>query len=600
MIQRVHEAKLFPVGRSLKDSGVVIQEYFGFDISFESDDPDARLYVEKLVDDGEETILPGQTVSIMPPGNSEEMIVPGEYLLRMTTRSGTFEAFYTVVSKNYSTDAIRNMRFHLEKLLKGLTYQLERKRFGIYTSNIDLPPTAFFILDKIIENYNALRYYLDSINNNPITDVRKGYKEMVGSKRPDAKSIRWLLGKGASRSPTPSSPIVVNEKHTFLSSNNIENRWIVQIVQYLQRSLRLLAVCMKENVMAKEQQILKLMKEKLELEQKINRQLSNPLHTFSDYRKGINELIKSKERIETEKIPQLQRELSVMNQKRQKLISITATLMQLEKNGWYQEVKNGKAEKATLRMLKDPRYSFLYNFYKELRQLEDEKVTNQKAVYPRKKNSLLLEYYTLSLVIDILLKQDYQWKEGWLADNPNPLLADLPSGEIMRFDADDHYILLSYDSEIERRSQIDSDSSYSRFVCGYDCRPDIRLSIHDKETDSILSAQIIEVKYRRFQYLYNKDIQTKVMEQCFRYNSIEYFDATTGRPRPIVDNVIVVYPRQERVPPVQGKQGNSIVFIQIEPCDPNTDQIPFGYEDLKDKILHFINEHTEKGGTKVG
>lgn len=600
LVIREHHAKLFPASRSLQDSEVIIKEYFGIDITFECDDPDARLYVEKLLDDGEVTILPGQTVPIMPSGNSEDMIVPGEYLLRMTTKNEVYEGFYSVVPKNYSDESIRNLRVHLETVLKGLTYQLDKKRSGVYSSDMDLPPTAYFILDKILENYLSLKYFLNSINDNPISDVRKNYQEMIGSRKPDMRSIRWLLGKGSSRNATPSSPIFVNEKHSYLCTNNAENRFIVHIVKYLLRSLRILAVSLNDSKEVKEKRIERLIVEKQDLDNRIRRQQSNPFHTFSDFRPGIYELIKLRDRIEKDRIPQLERELDGLEQKRKKLVSVTSTLMQFEKNTWYQEIKVGKVERVPYRMFKDTRYSFMYRFYRELKHLEDEQLTTQKAVYPRKKNSLLLEYYIVTQIIDILYEQNYNWISGWLLDNPNPLLAELPSGEIMKFEKDDHYIEIAYDLDIERRSKIDTDASYSRFVCGYDCRPDIRISIHDKEKDTVKSAQIIEVKYRRFQYLYNEDIQTKVMDQCVRYTSIEYFDALTGKPRQIVENVIVVYPRQKGIAPVQGKQGNSIVFVQIEPSDPNTEEKPFGYTQLRERVLEFLHEHIDKGGNKDG
>lgn len=581
-------ATLYPQGNELLHSGVQIEEFYGISVHFVSDDPNSRLYVERLAQDGEEEILPGEIKELMPEGDSEEMIVPGEYLIRLKTNEGKYESFYEISPKHYSESALRNLRNHLEKMLKGLTYQLKKRKSGLYTGQVEHLPSVVLIFDKILERYKPLLNRLESIMASPITDVVKEYRILVGSRRPDLKSQRWLAGKGISRNTNSSAPIHVYEKHSILTRNNIENRWVLRVLQYLSRTLRSLAIGIDEYVMLKKQAVSRLEKDRDDYLYQISKIRQNPFLASSDFRSGSYKL--EKDLFGTEKELAVRRkELQDAIDRKLKLQRMLANLLRYEKSDWFQGIRSNKIEKVTFRLLRDPRYAYLYRFFRELKQLEKQETSTEKTIYPHKKNSLLFEYYAVSLCIEALKSNGFEWTQGWLAETLNPLIIDLPSGTKLRFENETHYVELVYDEEVERSQKVDQDDSYSRFVGGNHRRPDIRLSLHRKENNDIVSGLIIEVKYRRFHYLYNNDIETYVMEQCKSYRNIEFYDAEEKRYKKVFNRVVVLYPKQNRIKPVETRQASSIIFVQIEPSDPEEDERPFGYDKLQRLILEFLN-----------
>jgi hypothetical protein len=79
------------------------------------------------------------------------------------------------------------------------------------------------------------------------------------------------------------------------------------------------------------------------------------------------------------------------------------------------------------------------------------------------------------------------------------------------------------------------------------------------------------------------------MEQCRAYKNIQYYSSINKTTQHKVNHVVVLYPKQDGAKPVELKYGNSIVFIQIEPVDPDSDKLPFGYNELMEQIKNFVN-----------
>lgn len=571
-------------------SGVKISEFFGIMVEFITDDPDARLIVESLVNDGNIIVMPGQVKELMPEGDSEDMIVPDDYLIRVECTHGIYESYYEVEPKNFSMTNIRHIREYLEKLLKGLTLQIEKRKTGFYSDNTEQTPSMIFIFDKIIDRYTILVHHIESIINNPLTDIKKVYKEQIGSRRPDLKSQKWLSGKGASRNVNSHLATFVYEKKTYLSMNNTENKWVLKILTYFQRTLHSLAFGIDQYLMIKEIAYNDHQYQKDKLQSDLDKVLQNPFYSQqSDFKMGVKKLRDDLKKISIQ-LSLENKELNNSRERRSKLQRILITLERYLETDWFKEIDKNNTNKVTLRLLKDSRYAFLYKLYLELKNLENEDNKIDKLVYPRKRNYLLVEYYSVVLCIDILEKIGFQWTKGWKADTLNPLDINLPSGTIMRFDNETHWIELAYDTEVDRSHTIDQDGSYSRFVGELHRRPDIRLSLHNKKSEEVEGALIIEIKYRGFRYLWNNTVETNVMEQCRAYKNIQYYSSINKTTQHKVNHVLVLYPKQEGAKPLELKYGNSIVFIQIEPSDPESGNLPFGYNELTEQIIQFVKK----------
>lgn len=585
------KAVLYPEGQR-KHSGVVISEFFGISVEFICEDPDAVAIIETLNDERVEIIKSGEKKIIMSSGDSEDMLVPDEYLIKVESQYGNFESIYEIDQKKYSVNFVKNLRSCLEDLLKGLTFQIEKRKSGNYTESSELLPPAIFIFDKILEKNQLLSYYLDSINSNPLTDVIKVHKEQIGSRISDSKSQRWLVGKGASKNSNSYLPTFVYEKRTSLNVNNIENKWVMKILKYLRTSLRTLELNLEEQLKNKKNEYQKIDLQKNRAYADFSKSSKYLWYNQNDFKKGRQKLKEDYNNYER-KVIEKDKEIKTLKDKKEKLKKISTILSRFMSIDWLKELDDRATNKITIRLIKDPRYNFLYKLYMELKLLENENSKVDKTVYPRKRNYLLVEYYAVALCIDILEKLNFQWIKGWKADDLNLLEIDLPSGTVMHFENNTHRIELAYDLEIDRSHSIDQDGSYSRFTGEVHRKPDILLSLHNKKNNTVERALVIEVKYRSFKYLWNKDVETKVMEQCKAYKNIEYYDSFTGITERKVNKVIVFYPKQIGAKPVELKSGKSIVFIQIEPNEPNSGELAFGYNELLDQIKGFLGMEGE-------
>lgn len=579
-------AVLYPEGQR-KHSGVIISEFFGISVEFICDDPDAIASIETLNDARIEIVKPGDRKVIMNSGDSEDMLVPDEYLIKVESRYGNFESIYEIDQKKYSINFVKNLRICLEDLLKGLTFQIEKRKSGNYTDSLEQLPPVIFIFDKILERAQLLSYYLESISNNPLTDVIKVHKEQIGSRVSDSKSQRWLLGKGASKNSNLHLPTFVYEKKTSLNINNIENKWLLKILKYLRTALRTLEVNIDEQLKNKTIEYQKIDSQKSKAYNDFSKSSKYVWYNQNDFKKGRQKLQEDYDNYKN-RIIEKDKELKILKDKKEKVKKTSMMIVRFMDMEWLNDLDDRATNKITIRLLKDVRYSFLYKLYMELKVLENENSNIDKTVYPRKRNYLLVEYYAVALCIDIFEKLNFQWIKGWKADDLNLLEIDLPSGTIMCFENSTHRIELAYDREIDRSHSIDQDGSYSRFTGEVHRRPDILLSLHNKETETVERALVIEVKYRSFKYLWNKDVETKVMEQCKAYKNIEYYDASTGLTEHKLKKVIVFYPKQSGAKPVESKNGNSIVFIQIEPNEPGNEELAFGYNELSNQIKEFL------------
>ncbi|MGM0940796.1 MAG: hypothetical protein ACQEWU_07530 [Bacillota bacterium] len=583
----------FPIIATLKagemvDSGVTIGEYEEFYVSIESDDSNAKLLIETYNDVENKTVRPGKKVLLMDGGNSEDMFVPDRYPFKVITKNVIYEGFYTIRPSKINSESLLYLRTYLEKMLRGLSKDLMRERNGLYQNTTDLSPSVIQVYNHIKDNYQKLRlkFLLESIEKNPLTDITKRYKERVGSRRPDSKSLRWLSQKGLSKNPNPHMPTIVNEKHTKLTPNTIENQWVLYIVRFILSSLRQVDSSYTSHMIKLENKIDSKQKEKQKYEDELSFMNSFGYKKMFELNKGHIERCRryiEEHFDEVKKVEKAKKEISHM----------MSCFSSFEMTPWVKEVKQQFPKKKTIRMLKDNRYAALLRFYNDLSKMKQKNASVREKGVPYKRTWKLFEYYTLGLVIDCLKELGYKWEKGWLADHEDPLrhLGTLTGDTILLFKKDNHYIEVAYDTEIE---MVNADNSYSRFVDKTSRRPDIRITILNEEKeiyDDHEASLMIDAKCRRHGYLFNKDknIFTDVMNQLDGYRRLEYFKKESKRSIFPTAEVICLYPKQPGAKPITKRLlGDSGIFIQIEPTDPETNEKPFGYNLLFERVEHFI------------
>ncbi|MEC2076111.1 hypothetical protein [Metabacillus fastidiosus] len=568
------------------NSNIIIDEYQKCRVRFESNDPNACLEIETYEEEIPIQLKPREEVVIMKGGNTDDMLVPGHYPFKITSNNHIYEGFYTIKSKHFSNESLLNLRIYLEKMLRGLSYDLMRQRSGTFKNTIDLSPSIIQVYNHISDQYRVIKLQLELIGNDPITDITKVYRERMGSKRPDVKSLRWLSKKGGAKNPNLMMPTIVNEKQSTLTVNTIENQWIVHIVNYILRALRQLDGSFTDHIAQLQQ--------KVKIKQQEISQLGEELSVMSEF--GYEKVFpRKKANIDrhTKDIKQIEEDISRVDAKKRSIRQMISTFARFRELSWIQEVSEGFPRKQTIRLTKDVRYGRLLRFYKDLTKMKQKKANIREKGVPFKRTWQLFEYYSLGLVIQSLKELGYDWTEGWLVEKDNSLinLGTLTKDTLIRFEKDDHYIEVAYDTEIENPT---SDISYSRYVDDTGKRPDIRLTIFKKENEEIYSEQaslVIDAKCRYHRYLFHskENITTDVIDQLRGYRRLEYYNSLTHRSLFPVVEVICLYPRQEGVKPITKRlMDESLVFIQIEPTDPTIDEKPFGYDLLNQRLLSFI------------
>jgi hypothetical protein len=576
-------AILEPTGE-LQVTSIQIAEYYSVEVWIECEYKEAILEIERVETEELLRIPVGEKRMICSEGDSDDMIVPGDYSFRITTSTHIYEGLYRVSPKNMTWDNMAHLRAYLERFLTGLSYQLMKRSSGQYMDEQGHYPVALQIYHHIDSKFSRLRRELDSLFQDPNRHVVKVYQEQYGSRKPDARSMRWLSQKGLSKNSQPYSPTVVFEKKITLSANTPENQWVIWFLRFLQFSLRKLELSFHEHVLAAEA---RWKHKKSKLEEAKRRQAMAQSDRFA---KGIKRnLYRLNQEIERygKEVDHLQVELERIKENMLHLKRMTASLARFDQSEWTNEVTVPSASPKVMQMMyKDPRYHFLYRMYQELTKMQRKEIAPRQTVFPSKKTSLLFEYYTLGLIIEILQFLSLEWTKGWLAETTNPflLMGQLTSGEVLTFEHEDYFVEVAYDKEIESLSDR---RDYSRFIANAHNMPDIRISVF-RYTGELLGSMIVEVKCRRFEYIYRDAFDTDVMEQLKAYKDIQYYDASKDDVEYPVRKVVTVYPKQSGAKPYDTKYFDKYVFIQIEPTDPDSEEKPFGYSHLHSTIEGFL------------
>jgi hypothetical protein len=579
-------------------SGIEVNEYDKVEIQFYCPtDKNSILKIETYETNEEVEIRHSELpITIMNGSNSEHMLVPGHYKFEVLTKNGQYKSFYKVRSKDFSDESLINLRSYLENMLKGLSYDLIKQKLGMASPVPDLNPTLLQLFQFINKYKEHIKSNLDLISKDPITDLIGEYHVTSHPKKLDSKSFRWQALKGEQRNSLSTSPRLFYEKHAKLTFNNIENQWVKFIINFFLQSLRKLEVSFQKEI---SQVTMKQESMQIQLFENRNRiEIVKNGNTFG-FQKSLESLKRKEKRILV-RMEELNKETYSYSEQKQFLRKLTHFFTEYEKTKWVLSLPSNKPKKITQRMLKDYRYRKIYNLYKELARLETRNIESNLPGIQFRRTWQLFEYYNVGLVINTLKENGYKWVDGWLAskDSPHLHIGTLPAGTIMRFEKDDsdHYIELAYDNEIE--SSI-IDQSYSRYFNNAGRRPDILLTIYRKDGTlfSNKAGLIIESKCRRHRYLINQNIDPDVKQQLRDFKNLEYFDSSAyrigGDPvKTPIQKVIVLYPKQAGISPVKADHvyGEGMLYIQVEPNDPKSNETSFGYENLKSKIDNFISQ----------
>ncbi|AWZ47772.1 hypothetical protein C3495_02435 [Clostridiaceae bacterium 14S0207] len=556
-------------------------EYESINICLESNDKDAYLKLYEI-DEKVKKLKVGEIYQLSSINTTDKMLVPGNYVLKVKTINNSFQTYFTVRPSAMSWEGLTNMRVYLESILKGLSHDVYKNK-NIVTNDSKNNDWGFLEFYKYIEeNYKNLDSILLNIFRDPIREITKKYSERDYSNKVDLKSQRWLVNKGMSLNSNTYNPTKFYEKYTDFTKDNYENKWLKKILSDMFLEMKNIEnyyynlLC---KVLREEQT---LCEKRSFLEEKDKNRFTSELFSkgfMKDRIRDLKEINRTSLKIDKRK-KNLNYYLSNITKLRDKLAYYINDTWLKEINGYKEIIK------PSFKVMKDRRYAEVYNFYEVLFELYDK--GNSISKFPYKNTPKLFEYYVFLTIKQIIEDFGFIWIKGWLMDKDETFncFNELPKNTKITLEKDNYTVSIQYEKRIEKNPT--DLNNYELISNAYHRLPDIIVSIFK---DSIfLESFIVEVKCRKFSYIYNEYAQTDTIEQVRDYLTVNIYDKITKRvKRNCINRVIIVYPMQEVNSKIQ-HEFYDINFIGIKPsidCKKSE-----GYMELKsqvNEIMSFYN-----------
>jgi hypothetical protein len=248
--------------------------------------------------------------------------------------------------------------------------------------------------------------------------------------------------------------------------------------------------------------------------------------------------------------------------------------------GFLREITEFHNAVQTPSIFKNPVYSKVYRCYQKIWG------TGRRTTFNYKPSELLYEYFVLFNTLSIINELSFEMVDCDLKRLLSAKFIDrIPEGCSAVFQRESVRIEVWYEKELLAIPKEACEMDGGFYTHTNNRLPDIRLDIFID--DRLIKSMIIEIKYRRFMYLWNDYENTETMVQIKNYKTtVQYISKRMDRPISPVDRVIVVYPGQHDISSVVEKDWGDYVFLQMKPGS-SIDNI-YGYEELKKMISDII------------
>lgn len=559
----------------------VFLEYGRCQIELISTEPNARMEVESMNQEGIIKLMPSTPILLSDPECQEEGYVPGNFSLRYFSDQRQMDGFFTVLPQSLSETSLEKMRQLLEEKAQGVTqnrysHQLMRKENKKTFNELDS-------LGFLIQHFEELMESLNQISKRPIEDLTQAYQLTKNSKKQTAKSQQWNCTKG-NRYLTQETQQMFYEKRNKVTYNTIENRSLKHMIFQISSKILRLNKTYRLNYQSLLQQTTVL-----ETEIEVLNQRKNKMNDLYNLRK-LRGSLEHELRIRNEELMELKQKTATHQRYMRQIQNMNGRLMAILNERWMVDLPASFNGRVTQRFLKTPGYSFIYWIYQELTKSKNEGTTS--PTFPFHQTSRLFEYYNLFLIIELLQKQGFEWKSGWLKDfNPSTSQTfSLDSEEELYFEDERGYrIRLSYDKFLKTSAEAKlSDQEQMVSVNSISRRPDLLIELFYHQT--FLSSMVIEIKYRKLHSIYQELEETNAMKQLMDYRALNYYNPTL-RPmmqRNAVDTILTIYPNH---------QGSRFIHDEVYdfkyiPLSPTGFDLSVeGVQDIQYTLVDFLNRH---------
>lgn len=232
-------------------------------------------------------------------------------------------------------------------------------------------------------------------------------------------------------------------------------------------------------------------------------------------------------------------------------------------------------------ILMNSKYGKVYRLYRKLIDYKNYYQPNFKTT------DLLYEYFVLLVVLDIIQKLGFNLEESdYKKLLSNKLNDEIPSGMGAIFTKGNLRLEVWYEKELYSLYQEALKNGSGFYTHASNKLPDIRIDFY--KDNKYIKSYIIEVKYRRFGYLWSDIENNETMIQVKNYKTtIQYISKDLERPIFPIEKVIIIYPGQLDMDVLVEKEFGNYLFLQLKPKDAST---IIGYDELTKILKQLINE----------
>lgn len=566
-------------GSYLGDTCFEFNEYQKITIELLSDNPEDYLKIESYEKEEMAKLNVGDEHILSPGGDSDIGLVPGNYQFKLCTNGITYHGVYNVIPCNINNTELTNMKDFMEKVCEGITYNLYLERNGYEKSDVNITILNLEAYKFLKNNYKQIINSLNCILKEPIINVESEYKLSKYSKRIDNKSLRWKCKQNGKQDLKSE---LFKEKRIIITNDNHENKIIKKIIERLWILANIFAHQYEiylQNINLKAKELTNRIKEMKEELDSI-KFLGNVKRRKGELKRDIdgrNSDLKNYQ----EKIKKVKKEIHDIS-------LINTSFRRYLYDTWFDNIsiKNIKFN-VTTKLVKRYDYNYLYNIYLNIFKGQSNK--KFKQTLSTKKTSLLYELYIFVITKNIFEEIGFKWTSGWLKSQKDIYTCDLESGESIILEQGIYRLEIIYDRFINRVRDVRG-KNISEVVSNSERRrPDILINLY--VDNKFIKSAVIEVKYRKKGYIYNKNVETDVMNQLIAYREFDYYDSNSKNNKVsiqrVVEKIITVFPSDKE----NDYYIDETYYFQFIPIKPLSDDIrPLGYKYLYNQLNEFVSD----------
>ncbi|MCI9260625.1 MAG: hypothetical protein HFJ16_10360 [Romboutsia sp.] len=548
-------------------------EYKESDITFDYDESKVRVFIDTYNSDTKLLCKSNETI-VLNAKNQENSLIPGYYEIKIEGYKN-FICYFKVIPKNIEWSELIHLRNFLDKYIKGLS-----ANFNLYKSshNHNDYSNELNNFKKQYELWSEVQFNIKSIVNNPDYKYERKYGYYNTPNKLDSRSNKYMKNYDYN--------IISNRFYTYRVNVNYNTSDNILLYNKLNTYRNILKTNLENIKTFYHSEHKKLIDIEIEYNNKSNK-LNSAKKNYTLSKLWKNNI--QNRLLYLNKIKENQKHKLSQTQDINEIM--TKILYELDDSLYYiKENLNIDENIKIVKNTKSLRYRNIIDIIDKITIMKkydhkSGKEKEDKLVFRMKNTALLFEYLCFIKVIEIILSMGYICEDGWFLKIINKEFdLEIPSECDNYFTKDNIKIIVSYDKEVPNGNTIESDDYEGLYsINSIHRRPDISILLF--KDDVFIKSLILEVKYRKSNYIYSTHGDTYVIDAIKDYIQFGYFKEKLKKDT--VDKVIVLYPNQKNN--VNVKEKALLDLFSFIPIHVGKDDIE---SELYLEIKEFIEEYT--------